>query len=462
MNPAWAAPSPETLLTPEQLRADFVQLYEGLKSSHVNLFVNIDEATYQEHFEETYRLLNQPMDRLKAQILFQEFVALGRIAHARIDFPTEAYRQYREAGGLAFPIYVNIDDDQWTIADNYSEHKIAAGSSITHIDDIPVQTWLTRLQSHMSADTPAISASLLEYQLPQYLWLIDQIHQRETSQYKLTLNLDGKQKAITVANISRSTLEQRASNSASAESDEAVKLRDYRLLGPGVGYLKPGPFYNAENPAELWNTTDFEVLINKAFEYFIEQDVKSLVIDVRENPGGSNSFSDPLIAWFADKPFRFASEFLVRSSRAAQLSNEQRLQNNANSPNATSEKLATAYQNNPYGTSFSFELPYSKPKAGQRFEGEIYVLIDRSSYSNAVSLAAIVQDYNLGEVIGEASADFATTYASMESFTLDNSGISVGFPKAHIIRPSGDRTAGPVVPDAPLKGHKLEALIPTL
>ena len=78
-------------------------------------------------------------------------------------------------------------------------------------------------------------------------------------------------------------------------------------------------------------------------------------------------------------------------------------------------------------------------------------MIDRSSYSNAVSLAAIVKDYGFGSIIGEASVDFATTYASMETFSLTNSNIEVGFPKAHIIRPSGDNKAGPVFPDFSLK-----------
>lgn len=41
----------------------------------------------------------------------------------------------------------------------------------------------------------------------------------------------------------------------------------------------------------------------------------------------------------------------------------------------------------------------------------------------------------------------ATTYGSMETFELPNTKISVGFPKAHIIRPSGDRRTDGVTPD---------------
>jgi len=62
-------------------------------------------------------------------------------------------------------------------------------------------------------------------------------------------------------------------------------------------------------------------------------------------------------------------------------------------------------------------------------------------------VAAIFQDYGWGEIAGEPTADFATTYGAMEHFTLPNTGFRVGFPKAYIIRPSGDERLGGVQPD---------------
>jgi len=41
----------------------------------------------------------------------------------------------------------------------------------------------------------------------------------------------------------------------------------------------------------------------------------------------------------------------------------------------------------------------------------------------------------------------ATTYGSMETFHLPVTGIKVGFPKSHIIRPSGEEKSDGVTPD---------------
>ena len=75
------------------------------------------------------------------------------------------------------------------------------------------------------------------------------------------------------------------------------------------------------------------------------------------------------------------------------------------------------------------------------------VLVNRHSYSNTVLVAAIAQDYHFAKVLGEETADLASTYGALEKFTLPLTGIEVSFPKARILRPSGDPQARGVVPD---------------
>ena len=50
----------------------------------------------------------------------------------------------------------------------------------------------------------------------------------------------------------------------------------------------------------------------------------------------------------------------------------------------------------------------------------------------------------------ERASDMATTYGAMETFALPSTGIVVGFPKAHIVRPSGELRTDGVTPDVPI------------
>ena len=447
---AHSNPSQSQLVPSSDAREDFETLFKTLQTAHANLFVNRTKIEYQNKYDEILVQLDGDLTAFKVKMLFQEFIAYGRIAHASLSFLDEEFSKYRDQGGKAFPVYVRIDNNKWWIAEDYSGKNLTKEDQITHINDIPVEAIFDEIWRYLSADTKEIASSLLEYKLPQYLWLLDQRDSKPSDTYTLRIEKNGKEFELKVNPISREELQLKVEQQANESNKETEPLRDYKLLANKIGYLKPGPFYNAEDQSDLWNATQFTSFIDKAFESFLKNEVTQLVIDVRKNPGGTNSFSDAMIAWYADKPFKFASHFMVRSSFEAKESNRQRIKSTASEVDSASAQLAGAYEKHPFGTVFEFNLEEHEPRKGQRFQGDVYVLIDRHSYSNAASVAAITQDYGFGTVVGQTTTDFATTFASMESFVLPNTGTKVGFPKAHIIRPSGDKKPGPVIPDIQL------------
>jgi C-terminal processing protease CtpA/Prc len=157
-----------------------------------------------------------------------------------------------------------------------------------------------------------------------------------------------------------------------------------------------------------------------------------------------------MIAWFADKPFRFFSQFKVRVSPESTKANADRLQNDAEAAGPVSRQYAELYAKAKPGDVVDFEMPLAQPHQDERFRGKVFLLIDRQSYSNAVAVAALVQDYKFGTILGEETSDMATTYGAMEKFTLPKTGITVGYPKARIVRPNGDLRARGVTPDIPI------------
>jgi len=220
------------------------------------------------------------------------------------------------------------------------------------------------------------------------------------------------------------------------------------MLGGGVAYLRPGPFYdNRPEAATPWDPTAFGAFIDAAFAKFIAEGARSVLIDLRDNPGGDNSFSDLMVAWFADKPFRFSPGFDIKVSEATVESNRKRLESIGGDQDSTSKQLAAAYAGKPIGSRVLFPIALVDPRKQGVFHGRVYLLVNRHSYSNTVLVAAIAQDYGFGTILGEETADLASTYGALEKFTLPRTGIEVSFPKARILRPSGDPQARGVVPD---------------
>jgi C-terminal processing protease CtpA/Prc len=224
--------------------------------------------------------------------------------------------------------------------------------------------------------------------------------------------------------------------------------REARLLEGGVAYLRPGPFYdNRPEAATPWDPTAFRAFIDAAFAKFIAGGASSVLIDLRDNPGGDNSFSDLMVAWFADRPFRFSPGFDIKVSEATVESNRKRLESLGGNEDSTSTQLAAAYAGKPAGSRVMFRIPLVPPRNDGGFKGRVYLLVNRHSYSNTVLVAAIAQDYHFGTILGEETADLASTYGALEKFTLPLTGIEVSFPKARILRPNGDPQARGVVPD---------------
>lgn len=434
-------PAAAQTYTVEQIKADFSQLYTELQQAHYDVYANISKAQYDKHFAEFSSRINGSMTEADIRLHFQRFMALGKIAHANIDLPMEQFIQFRRDGGKALPLYVQIDADVVTVDEVYgADLAIKTGQQILALNGRPINEWLADMAALLSADNERLTATLIEGRWPFLIWLLAGEQDNFSVRVKTT---QGEAEYVLPA-LSRTMQQQFA---ATQTNNEELSDRDARMLDGGIAYLKPGPFFNITPGAEnVWDNSEFVRFIDTAFNSFIQQQAKALLIDLRQNPGGSNSFSDVMLAWFADKPFKFAADFAIKVSKQSEQANAERLAF-SNDSDDISHQLAQFYQQYKNGERFSFHLPVNAPKTGPRFTAPVYLLIDRYSYSNAVSVAAIVQDYGFGRLIGEKTADLATTYGAMEHFKLNHTGIKVGYPKALIVRPSGNRQPDGVSPD---------------
>lgn len=428
---------------PATVLADFEDLYTSLEAAHFDLFAR----TPREEQDRVYRALRDsvsgPMSREQVEVLFQRFVAAGRIAHARIEPPSAAWAHYRTQGGTAVPLAVRVEDGRVSVLHVVGAEGVEVGDTVVAIEGENPLAWLDRLRAHVSADNDLLASTQMEWQLPRLIW----IEHGEVEGLWLEIERQGLRHRARCPALSRAEYEA-ASASSPSHFELDANHREARMIEPGLAYLRPGPFYdNRPDAPSPWDPSAFVAFVDGAFASFLDAEATALIVDLRTNPGGDNSFSDPLVAWFATQPFRFTSAFRVKSSEAARRSNAQRIQPASTDEESVAVRYERAFAATPPGEVFDFPISLVQPRTDRRFTGKVYILIDRHTYSNAVAVAALAQDYGFATILGQETADLASTYGAMETFSLPRTGIEVGFPKAQIVRPSGDTSARGVVPD---------------
>jgi hypothetical protein len=443
-------PANEARFAPEELRADFAQMYRGLEAAHFDLYAFTPKPELERRYGQVLRKIDRPMTKLEAKVLFELFAAEVRMGHTRIDSPTPEWNAYRKNGGKGFPLSIRIVDDRVYVAGNLSGlDAISPGDEITRLNGQSMPSWLKRAERHVSAETAYMAHSLMEYDFAIYLW----VELGAADAFDIVTRRDGSPVRSTHL-PARSSEEMDAARRLQPPGlDLESPLREAKLLDGVVAYLRPGPFYNAEakTGADEWDVSSFREFIDHAFGEFLKAKASRLIIDLRGNPGGDNLFSDVMVSWFAASPFRFASQFKIKVSAESVAANAARVANDAEAAGPISRQFADLYARSRSGDVVDFAIPEALPRDGKRFEGKVFVLIDRQSYSNAVAVAALVQDYRFGVIVGEATSDMATTYGAMEQFSLEHTGLKVGYPKARLVRPNGDLRSRGVTPDIAIR-----------
>ncbi len=426
----------------QEVKDDLKYMYETLEKSNYNLYALVKKEEIDSSYQAINSSINDSLTVLEIFRLFQPFVAKVGMSHCGISKPWGEYLNiYLKQGGTVFPLSLYFSQGKVYVKDNFSTHKsISKSDEILSFNEVPIDQYMTEFYKNLSGPSDYFKGSIIERStFPKLYW----IFYGECKEFKLKIKKkDGEELDIALNAIAGSDFEDQLKK---PESD-TVEEREFHKINNTVAYLRPGKFLNAnvEDDLEKQNTfdnTEFCHFIDSAFNVFAKEGSKDLIIDIRDNQGGDNSFSDYMIAYFATEPFSISSKFSMKTSQMTKS-----FWKDVEIPQYQDLKKQIMSLEN--GSYLDVDLTYTEPHAeSKRFKGKVYVLINRYSYSNAAMVAAIIQDYKFGEIIGEETSDEVTSYGAMHVFKLPNTQISVSYPKGFMVRPNGDTTPRGVVPN---------------
>ncbi|MFC3094523.1 S41 family peptidase [Alteromonas sediminis] len=417
----------------EQVINDFDTLYQSLIDTHYNPYAYVTPQALEGEYKRLKQALRAPSyTKLQAIKHYQQLVSFINNGHTEIDFPVGPYLNYAEAGGSLFPLDLAFENGKALVRTNYSNHRqINAGAEVVAINHTPIAEILKAIYPLISAEREYFKLAKLEVlSFPRYFWYAF----GEQEVYVVDIVQEGKRKRVQVEPVP-------VFSGFEEKKDEILSAQQILTFYQHTAYLNPGHFSGDEDK--------YKQFIDNSFDTISHRKVENLIIDLRNNAGGNDSFSDYLVAYLADKPFKWHARFSLRTS--------QRLKEDTKEHRDLSHPYWQSVMDNENGARYIFDFePHQPVPESKRFKGNVYVLINRHSHSQASVTAAQIKDYGWAVTVGEETGDYPTLYASQFQYTLPLTQISVKISKGYIVRVNGSENPQGVMPDIPIRDHLLD------
>ena len=417
----------------QQVAEDLAYLYQTLQAAHYHLYAYTPQAT----FDSVYAAVRAaiPADSvsaLQANNLFQTLTATARNGHTEVDFPVGPYVEYAYGGGTLFPLEIALEDSHYYVRKNFSAvPELAPGTEILGLDGRPMAEVLDRIWPLISAERPYFAAAKLEaLSFPRYYWRA----YGPQATFAVQVATPSGPQTYTVAAVP-------AIAGYEARREEVLNAAMELRFREEAAYLNPGSF-GGDLPT-------YQRFIDSAFAQVVAQAPAHLIVDLRNNSGGDDAYSNYLVSYLADRPFPWCGQFALRSSAVLKAHVRQ---------GDTTTAYSRAILSHADGEQFPFSFPDYEPQPrAQRYTGPVYVLVNRQSHSMAAVTAAQLQDCGWAIVVGEETGEYASLYASQFAFTLPHTGTTVRVAKGTITRLHPTATPSGVIPDLPIRDHLLDA-----
>ena len=412
---------------------DLEYLYNSLEKAHYNLYAYTTKDTFKENYIAVKKAISKDsITLLEAITIFQKVISAAKNSHTEIDFPGALYIKYAENSGTVFPLELSFENDKALIRKNYSKNQtIKVGSELLSINGVSIKDVLSKIYPQISAERIYFKNAKIEmYSFPRLYW---QVFGKQDD-FQIEILSKEKIKKYTIQSVNLIT-------DYETKRDEILNAKMNFKFYNSAAYLNPGNFGGDE--------TKYQKFIDSAFININRKQRKNLIIDLRNNAGGDNSFSDYLVSYIADKPFRWNSKLYIKTSKI--------LKKHTRKNNDTTEVYFKNILSHKNGQVYNFDFEKQEPQPkNKRFYGDVYVLVNRQSYSQATVTAAQIQDYNFGIIVGEETGEYPTLFASIFAYTLPNTGIVVKVAKGQIVRVNGTKKQKGVTPNIHIKDHLLD------
>lgn len=387
-----------SMLSPEVMKSDLDLALKTIEEVHPNMYAYISKDEFCKLRDKAYRELDRPMNDLEYYKVIASLVAEIRNGHTNV-WPNEKVASVLKSQiTTGYPIEIDSYRDYIFIKGYYGLLDLPTGE-IVEINNENAMDCLKRICRYKAVEYKNYNFAMVEKAgLAALIWLdggeIGALSLKVKSE-------DGKIHDLRIEPIDISEIKKAAL--LKQEAGKQYHKFDFRHdeeNNVGVMTIKT---FNSQSMEE------FKTFLKKHFDYMREKNIKNLIIDIRDNPGGSTNVSQELVKYLTDKPFKMFSKVSTKLSKHIEGTHRGKIKD---------EDLGKVMEYN------SGDI--SVDKSHHQFDGKAYLLINGNTFSTALDLAVVLQHYNLAVLVGDETSDTPSGYGDVFSLELPNTKMRLG------------------------------------
>jgi hypothetical protein len=426
----------QTRYSAQDLREDFALLRSSVLEAHAGLY------RYRSR-EEITRLFDRVETRLddmsEAEFYATIAAALAGIRDGHtLSLPSERWMEWYETSASVLPVRLRLVNGRAFVVAS-ADPRIVHGAEILAIDGRSTSSILEQLRRRLPLDgfaaTGIAAGSLRRFELAYHLFV-------------------GRPEVFTIRLRSpagkTATLRISAVRPAALPAPPAEPPLAFNSLDTTTALLRIATFAADEIEAA---GIDYAGWLDSTFARLAESGASNLIIDLRGNEGGRDTYGALLLRHLMDAPFAYYRQLAARTNRVSFWSNTQL-------DSAFNARFGAGLQRTDSG---EFLLPAGRHEnlneqqpAPPVFKGRVWVLIDGGTFSTAAEFCAVARSLGRATFAGEETGGAYEGNASgtFAVLTLPHTGVRVVIPLVRYelaVVPAAERGRG-VLPDYRLDG----------
>ena len=308
-------------LAPAALLADFKLIETMVREVHPGTYRYNDTATIDTALEELRKTFSQPQTYQQAYLAISALTATLQCDHTKAGFNDQGQIinaiLHRQADKLPFT-FVWVGNRMVVVYNASANQHLTRGAKVRKINGIDVATIRDEIVKYIGADGATDGNRLYKTQINGYDFRYNAfdvffplLYPLQNNEVLLEVEPPGKNELM-VCEVPTLTREERA-NRLTERYSEFPATRDdlwhFEIVQDSIGVLTMNSF-----GLRGWKamTLDYKQFLADAFASLQSQGIPHLILDIRENNGGSDEMADELFSYLAPIKTPFEREGRTR------------------------------------------------------------------------------------------------------------------------------------------------------